>query len=71
MSHHSVFRAATALRTLPVIAVTLLIGVLVGCDTVELRTGEEAETTSNEVTIQSGATALPGARRNWGDRSPL
>ncbi|MEF8797063.1 MAG: hypothetical protein V5A22_11530 [Salinivenus sp.] len=53
MTHHSVFRAATALRTLPVIAVTLLIGVLVGCDTVEIRTGEEAETTPNEVTIQS------------------
>lgn len=54
MTHHySLFRAATALRTLPVIAATVLIGVLVGCDTVELRTGEEAEATPNEVTIQS------------------
>lgn len=53
MTHHSVFRAATALRTLPVIAVSILIGVLVGCDTVEVRTGEEAETTPNEVTIQA------------------
>jgi len=53
MTHHSVFRATTALRTLPVIAATVLIGVLVGCDTVELRTGEEAETTADEVAIQS------------------
>jgi len=53
MTHHPVFRATTALRTLSLIAATLLIGGLVGCDTVELRTGEEAETTSNEVTIQS------------------
>jgi hypothetical protein len=49
MTHPPVSRATTAL---PLIAATLLIGGLVGCDAVELRTGEEAETTSNEVTIQ-------------------
>lgn len=53
MTSHSFSRATTALRTLPLIAATVLIGVLVGCDTVEFRAGEEAETTPDEVSIQS------------------
>jgi hypothetical protein len=52
MTHHSVFCAATALRTLPVIAVSLLIGVLVGCDTAELRPDDEPRR-ADEVAIES------------------
>lgn len=53
MTDCSLFRSNAALRALSLIVATALIGVVVGCDTVELRTGEKDETQPGEVAIQS------------------
>ena len=53
MMNSLLFRS-TSLRTLPLITAALLLGVLVGCDTVELRTGDEVQSENpNEVEIRS------------------
>jgi hypothetical protein len=54
MTNPAFSRSTAAFRPLSLVVAAVLAGVLIGCDTVELRTGDDAETDSpDEVAIQS------------------